>query len=68
MLFILEYRISISTSIPFSVTCLLERHLIDLQVRRLAMEIRQLASARPITVLNGGSEKNGNPLGSVTLI
>nr|GMD94351.1 Kinesin-like protein [Ipomoea batatas] len=28
------------------------------QVRRLAMEVRSLASARPITVLNGGS--NGN--------
>ncbi|KAI5656340.1 hypothetical protein M9H77_25133 [Catharanthus roseus] len=29
------------------------------QVRRLAMEVRQLASARPITVLNGGSGTNG---------
>ncbi|XP_071919394.1 uncharacterized protein [Coffea arabica] len=28
------------------------------QIRRLAMEVRQLASARPITVLNGGSGQN----------
>ncbi|RLN00999.1 uncharacterized protein C2845_PM06G05300 [Panicum miliaceum] len=29
------------------------------QVRRLAMEVRQLASSRPITVLNGGSGPSG---------
>ncbi|KAL3499979.1 hypothetical protein ACH5RR_039072 [Cinchona calisaya] len=29
------------------------------QVRRLALEVRNLASARPITVLNGGSGQNG---------
>ncbi|KAG2625048.1 uncharacterized protein LOC120697613 [Panicum virgatum] len=29
------------------------------QVRRLAMEVRQLASSRPITVLNGGSGASG---------
>ncbi|KAJ4794832.1 hypothetical protein LUZ62_046078 [Rhynchospora pubera] len=29
------------------------------QVRRLAMEVRQLASSRPITVLNGGSGQSG---------
>ncbi|XP_072964254.1 uncharacterized protein [Typha angustifolia] len=29
------------------------------QVRRLAMEVRQLASARPITVLNGNSGQTG---------
>ncbi|KAI5656341.1 hypothetical protein M9H77_25134 [Catharanthus roseus] len=29
------------------------------QVRRLAMEVRQMASARPITVLNGGPGQNG---------
>ncbi|NP_001143740.1 uncharacterized LOC100276494 [Zea mays] len=29
------------------------------QVRRLAMEIRQLANSRPITVLNGGSGQSG---------
>ncbi|XP_072980024.1 uncharacterized protein [Typha angustifolia] len=29
------------------------------QVRRLAMEVRQLASARPITILNGGSAQTG---------
>nr|GMD99187.1 uncharacterized protein LOC109153324 [Ipomoea batatas] len=32
--------------------------ILAVQVRRLAMEVRSLASARPITVLNGGS--NGN--------
>ncbi|XP_042459308.1 uncharacterized protein LOC122042965 [Zingiber officinale] len=30
------------------------------QVRRLAMEVRQIASARPITVLNGNSGIGGN--------
>lgn len=30
------------------------------QVRRLAMEVRQLASARPITVLNGSGGQSGN--------
>eukprot|EP00262_Sarcandra_glabra_P006173 TRINITY_DN182_c0_g2_i1.p1 TRINITY_DN182_c0_g2~~TRINITY_DN182_c0_g2_i1.p1 ORF type:complete len:308 (+),score=52.05 TRINITY_DN182_c0_g2_i1:184-1107(+) len=30
------------------------------QVRRLAMEVRQLASARPITVLNGNSSQMGH--------
>lgn len=30
------------------------------QVRRLALEVRQLASARPITVLNGSSGQVGN--------
>lgn len=39
---------------------LLQYHLIGLQVRRLAMEIRQLASAHPITVFNGDSGRNGN--------
>ncbi|KAL6608324.1 hypothetical protein ACP70R_041387 [Stipagrostis hirtigluma subsp. patula] len=29
------------------------------QVRRLAMEVRQLSSSRPITVLNGGSGQTG---------
>lgn len=31
----------------------------DIQVRQLGMEVRQLASVRPITVLNGNSGSAG---------
>ncbi|XP_043813000.1 uncharacterized protein LOC110615344 isoform X1 [Manihot esculenta] len=35
------------------------------QVKRLAMEVRQLASSRQITVLNGGSGQTGNLTGLI---
>lgn len=44
---------------PLSKSCGIS-HLIVLQVRRLAMEVRQMGSARQITVLSGGgSVQNG---------